>query len=74
MRIDFRDPNIPFSPPPYPPRQLLKTFLLQTSPFFMGKGVKTSGVVGRERMGTAFPHKKLSGNGVPTREISRDIF
>ena len=35
---------------------------------------KTSGVVGRERMGTAFPHKKLSGNGVPTREILRDIF
>ena len=31
-----------------------------------------SGVVGRERMGTAFPHKKLSGNGVPTREILRD--
>ena len=27
----------------------------------------SSGVVGRERMGTAFPHKKLSGNGVPTR-------
>ena len=35
---------------------------------------KCSGVVGRERMGTAFPHKKLSGNGVPTREILRDIF
>ena len=34
----------------------------------------SSGVVGRERMGTAFPHKKLSGNGVPTREIWRDIF
>ena len=33
-----------------------------------------SGVVGRERMGTAFPHKKLSGNGVPTREILGDIF
>ena len=33
-----------------------------------------SGVVGRERMGTAFPHKKLSGNGVPTREILRDIY
>ena len=33
-----------------------------------------SGVVGWERMGTAFPHKKLSGNGVPTREILRDIF
>ena len=33
-----------------------------------------SGVVGRERMGTAFPHKKLSGNGVPTRELLRDIF
>ena len=33
-----------------------------------------SGVVGRERMGTACPHKKLSGNGVPTREILRDIF
>ena len=32
----------------------------------------TSSVVGRERMGTAFPHKKLSGNGVPTREILRD--
>ena len=25
-------------------------------------------------MGTAFPHKRLSGNGVPTRELSRDIF
>ena len=35
---------------------------------------KYSGVVGRERMGTAFPHKKFSGNGVPTREILRDIF
>ena len=33
-----------------------------------------SGVVGRERMGTAFPHEKLSGNGVPTREILRYIF
>ena len=33
-----------------------------------------SGVVGRERMGTAFPHKKLSGNGVPIREILRNIF
>ena len=33
--------------------------------------VDISGVVGRERMGTAFPHKKLSGNGVPTREILR---
>ena len=33
-----------------------------------------SGVVGRKGMGTAFPHKKLSGNGVPTREILRDIF
>ena len=33
-----------------------------------------SGVVGRERMGTAFPHKKLSGNGVATREILRDIY
>ena len=30
-----------------------------------------SGVVGRERMGTAFPHKKLNGNGVPTKEILR---
>ena len=30
---------------------------------------EASGVVGRERMGTAFPHKKLSGNGVSTREI-----
>ena len=25
-------------------------------------------------MGTAFPHKKLSGNGVPTRENLKDIF
>ena len=33
-----------------------------------------SGVVGRERMGTAFPHKKLNGNDVPTREILRVIF
>ena len=38
------------------------------------EAIKTSGVVGRERMGTAFPHKKLSGNGVPTREFLRDIF
>ena len=30
-----------------------------------------SGVVGRERIGTAFPHNKLNGNGVPTREILR---
>ena len=34
----------------------------------------SSGVVGRERMGTTFPHNKLSGNGVPTREILKDIF
>ena len=33
-----------------------------------------SGVVGRERMGTAFPHKKLGGNGVPTRKNLRDMF
>ena len=33
-----------------------------------------SGVVGQERMGTSFPHKKLSGNGVPTREILSDSF
>ena len=40
----------------------------------LARGYRSSGVVGRERMGTAFPHKKLSGNGVPTREIMRDIF
>ena len=34
----------------------------------------SSGVVGRERMRTAFPHKKFIGNGVPAREILRDIF
>ena len=33
-----------------------------------------SGVVGRERMGTAFPRKKLSENGVPTREILTYIY
>ena len=33
-----------------------------------------SSVVWREGMGTALPHKKLSGNSVPTREILRDIF
>ena len=38
------------------------------------KSLVLSGVVGRERMGTAFPHKKLSGNGVPTREILGYIF
>ena len=37
-------------------------------------GLSISGVVERERMGTVFPHKKLSGNGVPTRELLRDIF
>ena len=33
-------------------------------------------VVERERMGTAFPHKKLSGNGVPTckRNFERYLF
>ena len=36
--------------------------------------VLSSGVVVRERMGTAFPHKKLSGNGVPTREILTYIY
>ena len=36
--------------------------------------VTGSGVVGRERMETAFPHKKLSGNGVPIREILRDSY
>ena len=46
-----------------------------TSPSILGLfNSACSGVVGRERMGTAFPHKKLSGNGVPTREILRDIF
>ena len=30
--------------------------------------------VGRKRIETAFPHKKLSGNGVPTREILRYLF
>ena len=33
-----------------------------------------SGVVGWEQMGMAFPHKKLSGNGVPTKETLIDIF
>ena len=37
-------------------------------------GLSISGVVERERMGTVFPHKKLSGNGVPTRELLRYIF
>ena len=32
-----------------------------------------NGVEVREHMGTAFPHNKLSGNGVSTREILRDI-
>ena len=32
------------------------------------------GVVDRERMRTAFPHKKLIGNDVLTRKILRDIF
>ena len=32
-----------------------------------------SGLVLRERMETAFPHKKLRGNGIHTREILRDI-
>ena len=30
--------------------------------------------MGLKRMGTAFPHKKLSGNGVSTREILRYIY
>ena len=28
--------------------------------------------MGRERMGTAFPHINMSGNAVPTREYWRD--
>ena len=42
--------------------------------FISHKRGETSGVVGRERMGTEERHKKLSGNGVPTRDILRDIF
>ena len=34
-----------------------------------GGGGGASGVVGWERMGTTFPHKKLSGNGVPSRKF-----
>ena len=48
MRIDFRDPDIPFSPTPSPttspdifPQTFPQTFLPQTSPFFTGKGLKT---------------------------------
>ena len=37
-------------------------------------GDEISGVLGRERMGTAFPHKKLSGKfDVPTRELIKLI-
>ena len=42
----------------YEPNKLLYMF-----------AAETSGVVERERMGTAFPHKKLSGNGVPTSDL-----
>ena len=46
--------------------------IIQPPPLSFSVPIRTtSGVVGRERMGTAFPHKKLSGNGVPTREILR---
>ena len=44
MRIDFRDPDIHFSPPPSPttsPDIFAQTCLPQTSPFFTGKGLKT---------------------------------
>ena len=44
MRIDFWDPDIPFSPTPSPttsPDIFPQTFLPQTSPFFTGKGLKT---------------------------------
>ena len=35
---------------------------------------ETSGVVGREHMGTAFPHNKLSRNGVPTSDFLNYYF
>ena len=43
-------------------------------PHYEDHEITISGVVGRERMGTAFPHNRLSGNCVPTREFLRDIF
>ena len=54
--------------------QYIFSKILRFMDFLKMKLLRGSGVVGRERMGTAFPHKKLSGNGVPTREILRDIF
>ena len=42
MRIDFRDPDIPFShSPTTSPDIFPQTFLPQTSPFFTGKRLKT---------------------------------
>ena len=48
MRIDFRDPDITFSPTPprqlpqtFFPKRFPQTFLPQTCPFFTGKGLKT---------------------------------
>ena len=75
-------------PPPDPPRKqsicgaffsfLWRGLFSYRGPFFLLLGALFlflgSGVVGRERMGTTFPHKKLSGNGVPTKEILRDSF
>ena len=55
------------------PHADVKKFLLKVSEIYPPR-FPPSGVVGRERMGTAYLHKKLSGNGVPTREILRDIF
>ena len=49
MRIDFRDPDIPFSPTPSPttsPDIFPQTFLPQTSPFFTEKGLKTGACPG----------------------------
>ena len=55
-------------------REIVNTFSYSCEKMCMHKLCSSSGVVGRERMGTAFPHKRLSGNGVPTREFLRDIF
>ena len=44
----------------YEPNKLLYMF-----------AAETSGEMGQERMGTAFTHKKLSGNGVLTSEFFR---
>ena len=74
LRVESLELSCWWSPRSWESACIVRGWMSPQTPTEGYNSVRYSGVVGWERMGTAFPHKKLSGNGVPTREILRDIF